>query len=87
MIGGKITLYILSAGAILAAVAISLFAYNAQLGTYINKTSNNIASTTNNSETSLTGTSTELTELSGSWHGSYSSRSGSGEWMFTLTKK
>ncbi len=29
MIGGKITLYILSARAILAAVAISLFAYNA----------------------------------------------------------
>ncbi len=83
MIGGRITLYILLAGAILAAVAISLLAYNAQPGTYVDKNSNNIASTTNNSGTSPTGTSTEL---SGSWHGSYSSRSGSGEWMFTLTK-
>ena len=70
----------------MAATAIGLLAYNEQLGAYVNKTNNDVASKTNNSETSPTSTSPELTELSGSWHGNYSGRSGNGEWMFTLTK-
>ncbi len=76
MIGDKTTLYILLAGAILAAIAIGLLAYNAQTETYNNETNNETVSP---AITSI--------ELPGSWHGRYNSKSGSGESMFTLTKK
>ena len=85
MIGDKTTLYILLAGTILAAIAIGLLAYNAQPGTYNNETNNGVATITSNNET-VSQAITSI-ELSGSWHGRYNSKSGSGEWMFTLTKK
>ncbi len=73
------------AGAILAAIAIGLLAYNAQTGTYNNETNNEVAIITSNNET-VSPAITSI-ELSGSWHGRYNSKSGSGEWMSTLTEK
>ncbi len=84
MIGNRTTLYILLAGAILAAIAIGLLAYNAQPETY-NETKNGVATITSSSETKSPVTTS--IELTGSWHGRYNSKSGTGEWMFTLTKK
>ena len=69
----------------MAAIAIGLLAYNAQPGTYNNETNNEVATITSNNET-ISPAITSI-ELSGSWHGRYNSKSGSGEWMFTLTKK
>ncbi len=71
MIGDRSALYMLLFCVALAALAMGLLAYNSP------------AQITNNEEKTV---STTHQDLSGPWHGRYSSGLGSGEWVSNLTR-